>query len=356
VESFAGHFQKGANKMTTHVQFTLGIDLAQASFDVAIAPTGTDPNHWRDLPNTHVAWPPDSPEGIERLVTWTAEQCDANRCVRIVVESTGQLSRRFAWALKGRGLPDVSIVNPRRTKAFGDSLGVREKTDRIECAILAIYGLVHRPKPTRLRSRQAEQLRELVRLRQSYVEERTRWQNRLGEANEPPTRKMIERSVKHMDRQIRQLNEQIDEQIDEDPQMSFQVCALKQIKGIGPVTARTLTAELGDLRVYSRNQLVSLAGLFPKRHESGRSVRRRPRLAKGGGGRLRRVLYMCATALFNSKGPLRCYIERKRGEGFEDMCIEAMVMRKLLIIARAVMVNGGVYDPSKICPMLGVRA
>ena len=75
----------------------------------------------------------------------------------------------------------------------------------------------------------------------------------------------------------------------------MQYRAAQQIKGIKKVGAMTMSAELGELQHYGRNQMVGASGIFPKCFESGRSVRRKPRMAKGGGGRLRRVLYMGAT-------------------------------------------------------------
>ena len=334
--------------MTPHFQITLGVDLAQASFDVALAGPDARIAQWRELSHLHVDGPPDAPESIAAIVGWLRERQVDPAALRVVVESTGQLSRRFAWAWQQSGGAAVAIVNPLRTKGFGVSLGLRDKTDRIDAAVLALYGHVHRPEPTRLRSQAHEQVRELVRLRQALVEEISRWKHRQNEALGKPAGKFIERRIHGGEREIKRLDELIDELIEEEPPLRDQVQALVQIDGIGKVTARTLTAELGDLRIYSRNQLVALAGLYPKRFESGSSVWRRPRLAKGGGSRLRRVLYMCATSLFSSKGPWAVVIERWRERGMCEMKIIGILMRRLLLVARAVMLADGEYDPQKV--------
>jgi transposase len=292
-------------------------------------------------------FPPDSAEGVEALENWLAQIRPDGRCVRVVVEATGSLSRRVAHLLNPRGF-SVAIINPRRSKALGDSLGVREKTDRIDCAILALYGLMHQPAPTRLRSAASEQVRELTRLRAALVKDRTAWLGRQSEASSEPARRVIDMTIKNLEKQIADLEHQIDRLLAEEAELDFQVRRLKQIKGIGPQTARTLTAELGDLRTYSRGQIVAACGLFPKRFDSGKSVHKRPRLAKGGGGRVRRVLYMAATSLFHSKGPTRVWIEQLCAQGREKMQVEVIVMRKLLLVARAVMLNDGHYEPSKI--------
>jgi len=336
--------------MSNRMEFTLGLDLAQASFDAAIAPVGSNANAWRALPHTHIDQAPDSAVGVAALVDWLAAVAPQGHCRRVVVESTGTLSRRVAHALSRTGLGGVAIVNPRRTKAFGDSLGVRDKSDRIDCAILAAYGLERAPAPTRLRSADDEELRELTRLRESLVGERTAWISRLSEAVSGAARRAIGKTIENLERQIKQLEAQIDERIERQDQLRLQLSALQRIPGIGVVTARTLTAELGDLRLYTRGQIVALAGMFPKQFSSGTTVQRRPRLAKGGGARLRRVLYMCATSLFRKKGRMRPWIQSHLDKGRPPMVVATMVMRKLLLVARAVMLAGGHFDPSLMAP------
>lgn len=337
--------------MGNALNFTLGLDLAQASFDAALAPEGSDIMAWRRLAHTHIEAPPDSIQGVGALVQWVASEAPAGRCLKVVVESTGTLSRRVAAALNPTILCTaamVAIVNPRRTKAFGDSLGVRDKNDRVDCAILAMYGLTHKPAPTILRSAVDEELRELTRLREAMVGEKTGWLSRLGEVTGTTARHLIESHIADLEKRIEKIEAQIDKRIEANEVLCNQVKALKRIKGIGPTTARTITAELGDLRVYSRGQIVAVVGIFPTEFSSGNTVWRRPRLAKGGGGRVRRVLYMCATCLFHSQGAIRAWIQTKLDEGRAPMTVTIMLMRKLLLIARAVMLAGGHFDPSLV--------
>ena len=53
--------------MTPKRELSLGVDLAQHSFQVLLAPLDADPEHWRKLANTSIAYRPDSPEASERL-------------------------------------------------------------------------------------------------------------------------------------------------------------------------------------------------------------------------------------------------------------------------------------------------
>jgi len=328
--------------------FSLGVDLAQESFVASLCVGAGEPQSWRAQPALAVALPPDDPAGIEALLDWLATEQPGARCARVIVESTGQLSWRFARAVAGRGLPQVAIVNPYRTKACRVSLGVRDKSDQVDARLLALYAAAHRPKTPPPRSAVEERLREMSRLRERYVQDLDRWKNRQRETLDKESGREIAKTIRHLEKAIRNVERAQGNAVKEDAVLSRQVDALTKIRGIKRVTAMTLTAELGDLSHYGRSQLSAAAGLFPKVFDSGKSVHRKPRLAKGGGGRLRRVLYMCATSLFRSKGALRAHIDRLQRRGMSDMTIEGAVMRKLLLIARAVVRNGGIYDETKI--------
>lgn len=328
--------------------FNLGIDLAQDSFEAALAPKRPDTEAWRDLPHVAIDARPESKQGIEELQAWIEKTIPRGKVVRIVVESTGIISQRFASALAGNGLPAVAVVNPRRTKAFGDSLGMREKTDRVDAVMLAIYAAERRPKPQKPRSAQQEKIRSASRLREAYSKELTAWRNRLHNALEAEGRKCIKQTIRHLEKQIERLEETGQKAVKESPGLRCQVKSLRAIPGYGKVLAMTVSAECGLLKGYSRGQIVAVNGVYPKRFESGKTVYRKPRLAKGGGARVRRVLYMGAMSLFHSKGPFRDYIDDLEKQGFSKMCIIGILMRKLLLVGRAVMLNDGRYEPEKI--------
>ena len=123
-----------------------------------------------------------------------------------------------------------------------------------------------------------------ARLREAYLHDRTAWRNRLTQAQFPVARRQIRATLKHLESKIENLDQTIERIVERQADLAAQCRALQTIKGIGKVTAVTLTAELGDLTRYGRNRLVAAAGLYPKKFTSGKTVWRRSRLAKGGGG------------------------------------------------------------------------
>jgi transposase len=331
--------------------FCLSLDLAKRSAEASIAPMDAAQKDWRTFLTHSIEAEPESPAAIADLLAWLASVTSRGaQCRRIVVEATSNISKRFARALAAarKNLPRVTIVNPARAKAYLISLGVRDKTDKVDAAGLALYGarcdFAAPPEPNPAQ----EKLCELSRLRQAAVEDRTMWKNRRGEACDAMVRKHVERAIADGDRRVEEIERDIRQVLKADATLGQQVKWLIRIQGIGFVTAVALTGELGDLSAYSRAKIVAAAGLFPKAYGSGATVRRRPRLAKGGGSHVRRALGMGAKSLLRSKSPLRAYIARLVEAGKTKACALGAAMRKLLLVARAVVVAGGNYRPEMI--------
>jgi transposase len=94
--------------------------------------------------------------------------------------------------------------------------------------------------------------------------------------------------------------------IDNHPGLQEQRDLLLCIPGIGSTTAAKLLSEIQDVKLYeSARQLAAFAGLVPRLHESGSSVRRKARLSKTGAPRLRKALYFPAIVAIKHNPPIR---------------------------------------------------
>src|SRR4051794_41271176 len=82
------------------------------------------------------------------------------------MEATGGYERQPFGQLWAAGLP-AAIVNPCSVRSFAKAMGVLEKTDHIDCGIVAWYGQTKRIKPMPPASATQQRLAALVvRLRQ----------------------------------------------------------------------------------------------------------------------------------------------------------------------------------------------
>ena len=64
--------------------------------------------------------------------------------VRVCIEATGPYSQAIAHCLYSKGY-DVSVINPRKIKAFKDSKLARNKTDSYDALAIAEFGRMHNP-------------------------------------------------------------------------------------------------------------------------------------------------------------------------------------------------------------------
>ena len=124
---------------------------------------------------------------------------------------------------------------------------------------------------------------------------------------------------------------------------------LTSIDGVGPITAMTVLAEIGDLRCFERaRQLTAYAGVSPRVVQSGTSVRGKTRMCKRGNKRIRQALYLSAMATLNTKKPNTLSLMHRRlcEEGKQGKSALGAVMRKQLTVMRAVLISEVPYDPA----------
>ena len=96
-------------------------------------------------------------------------------------------------------------------------------------------------------------------------------------------------ALDHDEARKSQLEEQIRELLGSSP-WAMQMQALQALKGVGPIVAATIIAEVGDFSHFAHpRQLVAYFGLAPGEHSSGRTVRPRG-ITKAGSSIARTVL------------------------------------------------------------------
>ena len=199
-------------------------------------------------------------------------------------------------------------------------------------------------------SKARQELRELSRCRDALVVQRTALKNRLREKSTSKiVRRMQTRQRRQLNDDIAKLEQEMKRVINEDEHFKRDYALLISIDGVGPVTAMTILAELGDLRRFERaRQLTAFAGVSPRVVQSGTSVRGKTRMCKRGNERVRQALYLSAMATLNTKhtNSLSMMHYRLCEEGKQAKAALGAVMRKQLTVMRAVLISGEPYDPA----------
>lgn len=262
------------------------------------------------------------------------------------MEATGPYWETLAERLADAGYA-VSVVNPAQVKAYGSALGVRSKTDVSDAKLLAQFCAAQAPAVWQAAPPAVRKLRALVARREALLELRTQEGNRLQVAHQS-IKTSIEAVLQHLDEQIRAIEQQIRQHIDDDPTLKSQRGLLDTIPGLGDATIPVLLSHFGGpLRFASTRQAVAFAGLDVRHHESGSSVWARPRISKRGNGRLRKALFMPAMVSMRLTPWGKAFAARLTAAGKPKMLVLGALMRKLVEIAYGVLKSGKPFDPAR---------
>lgn len=257
--------------------------------------------------------------------------------VHYVFESTGGYERLAAWLLMDAGA-EVSIVNPSRVRMFAMSVGKLAKTDPIDAGVIEHFAEVTHPAPSEKPSSAQRQLTSLVDRRQQLKEMHTAETNRLETAGDPEYRKMIQKHLRWLKREIEAIEKRIEQTLESDTAMKTKAEQIQRIKGLGKICAATLLAHIPEIGELSRQEVAALAGLAPYNRDSGASSKRRH--IQGGRKRIRACLYMAAVCAIQHNPVMKEFYNHLVNENHRPKKVAlTAVMRKLVIAANSAVKN-----------------
>jgi len=313
----------------------VGVDVSKAKLDVALALPG---GKFRDKVVAN------SRKGFAEFAAWLVKHGASS--AHVCMEATGAYWEELAEFLVDAGFT-VSVINPAHIKSYGESLGARNKTDKADARVIALFCAERRPVSWQAPSKAVRTLRALVRRRDALVELRTQELNRKDVASQPQVLRSIEEVLAHLDKQIKEIEKQINDHIDKDPMLKEQARLLQSIPGVGDVSTGMLLSQYGgELRFATSKQAVAFGGLDVRHRESGTSVRGKPRMSKKGDSRLRATLYMPAVVVMSRTPWGKAFAKRLAEAGKPKMLIIGALMRKMVQIAYAILKSGKPFDPA----------
>lgn len=304
---------------------TAGIDVSKDHLDLATFPAGETVR----VPNT--------PDGHAALVERLAG-------VRLVaLEATGGYESAVVAALHLAGVP-VAVVNPRQARDFARVLGRHAKTDRVDAAVLAEFAARIDPTPATAPDPDREALAAVLTRRRQLLDMRVMESNRLRPDTPAAIRTGIADHLAWLDERIAAAERDLAAAVRRTPAWREQDDLLRSLPGIGPITSRTLLADLPELGRGCADRLVALVGLAPFADDSGR--RSGGRHIRGGRGTVRRALYLAALTARRVEGPLKEFADRLTARGKPRKVVLVAVARRLLVIANAMVRDGCSWQPT----------
>lgn len=303
----------------------VGIDVSKDHLDIAVEADGP-------------VWQvPHEGPSLQALVAQLVELEPA----LVVVESTGGLELALVSELCVQHIP-VALVNPGRVREFAKSLGLLAKTDRLDAQLLARFGKAADLRPTALPDPQVQRLSALMGRRRQVLQMQTMEGNHLLSAP-LELRPAVEAHLAYLQQELDLLTQRIRELIAATPGFREKDRLLRSAKGVGPITASILLADLPELGLLNRRQIAALVGVAPFNEDSGR--RRAPRRIRGGRSCVRTVLYMAALVGSRCNPVLKAFYQRLLAAGKRKKVALVACMRKLLTILNAMIRDMRPWNP-----------
>lgn len=318
----------------------IGIDVSKAKLDCA----------WLDENNKlKVKVFPNALAGWAGLVEWSLKNTGLSISeLHFVMEATGVYHEQLATFLYDKGVA-VSVVNPAQVKFYGQSLGVRGKNDKKDSVVLARYGLHEKLKRWQPEALEIRTLKALVARLDSIEKDLQRERNRQEKAGISQAPQAVLGSLAQiigtLDTERRQLEKLIEDHIDNHKQLKQNKELLESIPGVGKVIATRMLMVIGSRQFDSAGQCSAYLGLVPVQHESGSSVRGRPRLSKAGNPGIRAKLYMAAVVATTYNPDIKAQYQRLTKGGKSKMSALGAAMRKLVQICFGVLKHQQPYQP-----------
>lgn len=326
----------------------VGIDVSKKKLDVALLVDGK-------LKSKVVE---NSPRGYGELEVWLQKQKVVVSEVHACMESTGIYSEPVALALQEKGMV-VSVVNPNCIKSFGQSENVRNKNDGIDAGVIARYCVAMSPELWVAPSPEQRKLRawsdRLVALKDIRQQEMNRIEVHQI-AGQTEMEAHIGEHVTWLDSQIEQIEKDIDDHIDNHPDLKQDIDLITTIPGLGRTTAAKVIGHLGDIRRFdSAKALAAYVGVTPRQRSSGSSVRGRTMMSRMGNVHLRSALYMPSIVARAHNPLLNAFAARLAATGMSKMAVIGAVMRKLVHQIYGVIRSGKAFDPKILNSRLAIQ-
>jgi len=145
--------------------------------------------------------------------------------------------------------------------------------------------------------------------------------------------------LRQIEAQIASLDAALETLIAEDKELFHRWEILISIPGLGPVAVHTMLADMPELGTMEEGQAASLAGLAPTTRQFG--TWRGRSFIQGGCAILRQALYMLALVAMRFNPDLKQVYDRLIAKGKHAKIAITAIMRKLVVIANAVLKTGG---------------
>jgi len=303
----------------------IGVDISQDTMDMVAYPTG---QIWQYK---------NSKGGITKAIT----KFKGLEVKLFVMEATGGLEKPLCEALSQAGLP-VAVVNPRRIRDFGRSMGILAKTDKLDAKVMAYFAAKIEPTPRPIQDEASQKLENLLTRRSQISDMIVAEKNRLRQSRDRIVQGHIGDHIHWLESELKELEKELKENIRQNPQFAEKVKLLKSMPGVGDTLSYNLIANLGEMGHLSQREISALVGVAPLNRDSGKQRGRR--MIWGGRATVRKALYMPALSAIRCNPVIRDLYTRLVAKGKLKKVALVACMHKMLMILNSMVKNNSPWN------------
>ncbi|MCL4539270.1 MAG: IS110 family transposase [Bacteroidetes bacterium] len=328
------------------IKQVVGIDVSKDSLEVSF---GTLSSHAEKELSVSISFS-NNVIGFRKLLSWTKKNKVTDTCpVVFVMEATGVYYENLAYFLNDHQ-EQVVVLLPNKTKNYAKTLDLKSKTDKIDSRMLTQFGLERKFNLWHVPTPLLKDLKILCREYSSMTKTTVQIKNQLhakGYSYKPPkgTVSRLKQQLKFSERQLTQIEQEIEELLSQDPDLNGKINKIAAIKGVGIMTAIRVVAETnGFALIENGKQLASYVGLDVVHNQSG-NRERKSSISRKGNKFIRQALYMPAICACRYDKTLKdYYIRLAMRKNIKKIAVVA-AERKLLLLIYTLWKNNSQYDP-----------
>ncbi|GAA4345232.1 IS110 family transposase [Flaviaesturariibacter amylovorans] len=264
-----------------------------------------------------------------------------------LMEASGPYYLKLACTLKQEG-GDVRVENPVRIRRYIQMGLERNKNDKKDARWLYRYALERGGQVWQLPSEEALRCSAITASIDLLTRQKTAITNQVHSLKQLPgdhreLTRTLTKMMMTLAKEIKVLEQKLLATLKQ--WKGDQLTSISSIPGLGKrATALLITMTNGFKKIQNHRQLIALAGLAPREHTSGSSIKGKKGICKMGSGHLRNVLYMCSLSAIQHNKACKELYERLKKAGKKSKVALIAVCNKLLKQAFAIATKGTTYQ------------
>ncbi len=280
-----------------------------------------------------------STRGWKAFIRWARQE----HFERVIFEPTGPYHRGFEKALVNAGIP-ASKVNPLHARRFAEATGRLAKTDKIDARMLGEMGAVVELRCIGPENEGVDLLKELHSARRGLKADLNKQGNRKASLTIKRLRALCDQRIRQIEKQISVVEEEISKLVASDPVLREKIAILMSVPGLSVISSTAVLSEMPELGHLESKTAASLGGLAPINRESG--LWRGRAMIRGGRRHLRTALYMPALVAIRYLPAFKAKFTEMKRLGKPGKVAVVAIMRKLLVLANALIRDNRKWSPS----------